>query len=109
MTDKQRMYCLSEIYEYTDKDAYISDLALSSIWGDAEDASIPEARLDALGNLWDASHRSIKDICAATGISQRKLAEKFCIPYRTIENWSAGIRECPIYTKLMMQKLLGLL
>lgn len=109
MTDKQRMYCLSETSKYTDKDAYVSDLALSPMWGDAEDSGISPERIDMLGNLWDASRRSIKDICAAAGLSQRKFAEKFCIPYRTVENWCVGVRECPIYVRLMMQQLLGLL
>ena len=86
MTDKQRMDCIYEAPYYTDRDAYISDL----------------------GNIWDACNRSVKDICRDAGLSQRKLAEKFYIPYRTMENWCTGKRECPIYTKLMMQQILGL-
>ena len=107
MTDKQYYYCVAEATNYADLDAYISDLALSSIWGDAED--IPPERLEALGQIWDATHRSVKDIAAAAGLSYRKLAERFCIPYRTMENWSAESRECPLYLRLMMQECLGLL
>lgn len=109
MTDKQRMQCLFEVPNYNDKDAYISDLALSSIWGETEDAEIPESRIDDLGRLWDAANRTVKQISADAGLSQRKLAEKFCIPYRTVENWCAGTRECPVYVRLMMQKILGLI
>lgn len=109
MTDKQFMACVSEAANYSDRDAYISDLCLSSMWGDADDAEIPADRITALAAIWDACNRSIKEIAADAGLSCRKLAERFCIPYRTVENWSAGSRECPIHTRLMMQECLGLL
>ena len=101
--------CVSEAIKYTDRDAYISDLALSSIWGDAPEAEIPADRIDQLGSIYDAAHRSVTDIAKAAGLSQRKLAERFCIPYRTVENWCGGQRECPFYLRMMMQECLGLL
>ena len=107
MTDKQYTICVTEAQNYTDRDAYISDLALSSIFGDLPGDDIPPARLEQLGSIYDAVHRSVKDIAAAAGLSQRKLAERFCIPYRTVENWCGGHRECPDYVRLMMQELLG--
>lgn len=109
MTINQYRTAVAEAANYTDRDAYVSDLALSTIWGDPEDAEIPAARVEQLGQIWDAYHRSIKEIAAAAGLSCRKLAERFFIPYRTVEDWSAGRRECPIYTRLMMQECLGLL
>ena len=90
---------------YTDRDAYVSDLALSSTWGDAEDAQIPQERIDELGELWDAAHRSVKEIAANAGMSNRQLAERFCIPYRTVEDWSAGVRTPPVWVLLMMQEV----
>ena len=101
-------FCLSEVKYYQDRDAYVSDLALSSIWGDDEGAEIPAERLVWLGDLYDAAHRSIKEIATASGLSQRKLAERFAIPYRTMESWCMGERTCPIYVKMMIQELLGL-
>ena len=109
MTDKQFNICASEAAEYASRDAYISDLALSSIWEDNESSEIPPERIAALGEIYDACHRSVKDIASAAGISNRKLAERFCIPYRTVEDWSAGKRECAVYLRLMMQECLGLL
>lgn len=99
---------VSETVNYTDKDAYVSDLALSSIWSNAEDAD-REARLEDLGKIWDATHRTVKQIAKDAGVSQRKLAERFCIPYRTMENWCSGGRECNLYIRLIMQECLGLL
>lgn len=114
MTDKQYMLCVNEAESYNDRDAFVSDLALSSIWDDADGADIPQERITALGEIWDACHRSVKDIASAAGLSHRKLAERFCIPYRTMDNWcgsqnSPSARSCPLYTKLMMQECLGLL
>lgn len=109
MTINQYRTAVAEAANYTGRDAYISDLALSTIWCDPESAEIPATRVDQLGQIWDAYRRSVKEIAAAAGMSCRKLAERFCIPYRTMENWSNGSRECPLYTRLMMQECLGLL
>ena len=106
MTNKQRLECVREMDAYTDRDAYVSDLALSSLWDDAEDAEIPPERIAELGDLWDAAHRSIKEIAAADRMSNRQLAERFCIPYRTVEDWSAGYRKPPVWVLLMMQEIL---
>ena len=109
MTDKQYHLCVSESIKYTDRDAYISDLALSSIWGDGPEAEIPAERIDQLGSIFDAANRSVSEIAKAAGLSQRKLAERFGIPYRTMENWCAGTNKCPDYARLMMQECVGLL
>ena len=99
---------VSEVSNYADIDSYLSDMALSSIWCDPEDAPIPKQRIHDLSQIWDACHRTVKDIAALNGLSQRKLAERFCIPYRTMEDWCRGVRECPLYTRLLMQQCLGL-
>lgn len=109
MTINQYRTAVAEAANYTDRDAYISDIALSTIWGDPESVEIPATRVDQLGQIWDAYHRSVKEIAAAAGLSGRKLAERFCIPYRTMEDWSAGKSTCPIYTRLMMQECLGII
>lgn len=109
MTNKQYRLCVAEAENYTDREAYISDLALSSVWSDAADAEIPDERIRALGEIWDACNRSVKQIAAEAGISCRAMAERFCIPYRTMEDWSGGHHDSPLYMRLMMQELLGLL
>ena len=55
-----------------------------------------------------AAQRSVKDICRMAGMTQTAMADYFSIPQRTFGNWCTGTRECPEYTKLMMQELLGL-
>lgn len=107
--------CAAEVPAYTDRMAYISDLALSPLWGDAPDADIPQQRIEELGQVWDAINRPMREIAAAAGLSQRKLAERFMVPYRTMDSWCSSSRDlssaraCPLYTRLMMQECLGLL
>ena len=109
MTDKQFCACVMEVDNYQDRDAYVSDMALSSIWDDAPSDEIPESSVDAVGRIWDATHKSVKQIAADAGMTQRKLAERFCIPVRTIEDWCTGKRTPPDYVRLMMQECLGML
>ena len=109
MTDTQFAACIRECAAYTDPDAYVSDMSLSDIWGDSPEAGIPSSRVADLRSVWDAVHRPVRDIASAAGLSQRKLAERFLIPYRTMENWCGCVSECPLYTRLMMQRILGLL
>lgn len=54
------------------------------------------------------AQRSVKDICNRAGMSQNSVAKRFGIPWRTFSNWCTNSRECPEYTRLMMQELLGL-
>lgn len=108
MTDNQFYVCVREVDNYHDRSAYISDMTQSSIWADVPDDDIPIDRCRIVGQIWDAVHRSIKQIASDSGLSQRKLAERFCIPYRTMENWCGGQNACPLYVRLMMQEILGL-
>lgn len=108
MTDSQYAVCVREASSYTDADAYVSDLALSSIWGDAPGADIPADRLDALRDIFTAVSRPVRQIVADTGLTQAAFAEHLCIPLRTVENWCGGLRECPVYVRLLIQESLGL-
>ena len=109
MTDTQFSACVREVPAYTDIDAYVSDLALSSIWGDAETAKIPASRIDQLRAIYTAVNRPVRAIVTASGLSQAAFAERYCIPRRTVENWCSGANECPLYTRLLLQRAEGLL
>lgn len=112
ISDKHFSRIWTDALTVSDRDAYVSDWALSSIWGDPEGAEIPAARLAYLGRLWDAAHMSVRDICAAADLTQRGLAQRFDIPQRTVESWcstAASSRTCPDYVRLMMIECLGLL
>lgn len=47
-----------------------------------------------------------KKIRHRSGMSRKEFGEYFEIPYRTVQNWELGLRECPEYLlKLMKYKL----
>ena len=108
MTDNQFISAWREAMTYTDRDAFASDMALSSAFPAPEDGIIDQALIDHLGSIWDAAHRSVRDIASDAGLPQRKLAERFGIPYRTVEDWCADRRNCPNYVSMMMQECIGL-
>lgn len=91
-----------------EKDAFVSDWALSSIWGDNPESEVPVERIEILSDIWTAAHRSIKDIAADAGLSLRQLAYKYAIPQRTIEDWSSGRRTPPPYVLLLIQQAAGI-
>lgn len=109
MTNAQYYTAVAEVANYTDRDAYTGNLALSSMWGDEEDAPIPPERIDDLGQIWDAAHRTFRDIAAAAGISVRQLAMRYAIPRRTAENWASGANEPQLHELLAIQQCEGLL
>lgn len=44
-----------------------------------------------------------KEIRQASGMNKTQFAEYFNIPYRTIQNWEAGVRQCPAYVLDLIQ------
>lgn len=108
MTYKQYNFCVSAVANYSDPDAYVSDLALSTIWDDTPDAPIPPERLENLRAIYTAATRAVREIVAAVGMSQAAFAERWCIPRRTVEDWCRGIAKCPLYTRLLMQQGMGI-
>lgn len=108
MTDKLFNALWSASLDSGDRDTYISDWALSSIWGDSPDADIPTERVEMLSRLWGVAHLSVRDIRAHTGLSQATFAVRYCIPRRTIENWESGDRQCPDYLRLLLAQATGI-
>lgn len=51
---------------------------------------------------------TFKELRERSGMSRGQFAEYFDIPYRTVQNWELGLRECPEYLlKLMQYKLVN--
>lgn len=108
MTLKQYQFCIRELPEYTDVDAYTSDLALSTIWGDRPEDDIPPERIDQLQSIFQAASKPVPEIAKAAGLNITNMASRFAVPYRTMQDWFSGARECTLATRLMMQECLGL-
>lgn len=129
------MYAIRDVaYDYdmadepTDRHIFEADnmedinAELIRIGADDDHYSVEEYRVDEDGEFYDGSDldtpsnfrkrtaaaRSVKEICKMAGMSQNAVADRFNIPRRTFGNWCTGTNECPEYTKLMIQELLGL-
>lgn len=82
----------------SDRDTYIQE-ALKTYDG--------PGGAELMGNIWDIAHLTVKDIRAKAGLTQPELANRFCIPLRTVQNWEQ--RECcPDYVVMMMADALEL-
>ena len=46
---------------------------------------------------------TFKELRERSGMTRPQFAEYFGIPYRTIQNWELGIRECPDYLLNLME------
>lgn len=40
---------------------------------------------------------TIRELRIKSGMNIKSFAEYFSIPYRTLQNWELGVRECPQY------------
>lgn len=103
----RRTLC-SEIKNYTDCDAFVSDLSLSSIWGDSPDADIPTDRVVMLRNFWADTHCTITDLLERYNMRIIDFSAYFDIPYRTVQHWCYGARQCPPYVVAMAAEILRL-
>ena len=46
---------------------------------------------------------TFKELREKSGLSRSGFAKFFGIPYRTVQNWELGLRECPDYLLDLMQ------
>ncbi len=50
----------------------------------------------------------IKALRERYGLTRKQFCEVLEIPYRTVQAWELGDRSCPLYTYMMIKKLLEL-
>lgn len=108
MTNNLLHLLYSEAHNYTDPDAYVSDLALLSMWGDVKDADIPAERIALLRRIWGDTHCTVRELIERYGLTQSTFARRFNIPLRTVQGWCLGERDCPPYLIAMAAELLSL-
>lgn len=108
MTNQLRHRLYTEAHNYTDPDAYVSALALSSMWDDAEDTDISADRTALLRRIWDDTHCTVRELIERCGLTQSAFARHFNIPLRTVQGWCLGERDCPLYLITMAAELLAL-
>ena len=108
MNLKQYQVCIRELPNYTDPDAYASELALSSIFGDGPEDGIPENRIRQLHAIYKAASMTVPEIAKTAGLNITQMSARFVVPYRTMQDWFSGARSCSLASRLMMLECLGL-
>lgn len=72
----------------------------------AASPSIPmktgKALIRAANILADAAEKNIRGIVEDAGIKMIDFARKFNIPYRTVQDWLAGLRHPPLYVPALI-------
>lgn len=102
MTDKQINILYVEAYNYSDRDAFISDAAQSSIFGDAEEVS--SVIIEQCGILWDAVNLPFSELRRLMGLTQIQMSERLCVSRRTLENWEYR-GTCPVYIRILIARV----
>ena len=65
--------------------------------------------VSTLTKIHKVAHMSVREMLKEAKLTQNAFAVKFCIPLRTVENWSAEVNKCPDYTRLLLARQLHLL
>lgn len=94
-----------------DRERYVAEWSSSSIFYPGENGTDINADelSDALGNIWDVAHLTVRDIRQHLGLTQAAFAERFCIPRRTVENWERKGGHIPQYNILAYADITGML
>ena len=103
---------LGEALESASLEMFVAELGTSHIFAPDPDSDFDpdyDAIVSDLTNIWEIAHMSIADMIAAANLNQTSFSRRFCMPLRTVQAWALGERECPIYTRLMIADLLGLI
>ena len=107
LTPTTRAALYAKAGAYANRNVYISDMALSSIWVGAECTESPVERLALLGAIWDGAHCTIPELLKKHGLTQTGFAQYFNIPLRTVQDWCGGRRSCPPYVVAMAAEILS--
>ncbi len=91
MTDKifNQIYSSALSDDCPDRDAFISDWALSTVW--------------------DSAHIPLPELRHLFGLTQGDFYSRFAFPRRTWQNWESGVTACPPYIRLLLAHAAGLI
>ncbi len=109
MTDKEINIYYGETTNYTDPDAFASDISISLLNPDDLSQKVNMDLFEQLRILWHVANDPFKSLLERIGYNQTQCAIRFCIPRRTIQDWAGERRAAPLYIRLMMAEATGLL
>ena len=105
------MYTKAELFTMAaeqPKEIFSNNITLSAP-DDASDCIDLNAEKARLSRIWELAHLSMKELISRTGMSQTSFAKGAGIPLRTVQNWCAGSRDCPVYVRFLLAEHYSLL
>lgn len=105
------MYTKAELFTMAaeqPKEIFSNNITLSAP-DDASDCIDLDAEKARLSRIWELAHLSMKELISRTGMSQTFFAKGAGIPLRTVQNWCAGSRDCPVYVRFLLAEHYSLL
>lgn len=105
------MYTKAELFTMAakqQKEIFSNNITLSAP-DDASDCIDLDAEKARLSRIWELAHLSMKELISRTGMSQTSFAKGAGIPLRTVQNWCAGSRDCPVYVRFLLAEHYSLL
>ena len=107
--DEDFFSIVSSIGDFADGDEFVSEWALSGIWGDAPDTDIPQQRIDWLNALYGILTMPPQELLTITGRSVRRTAFHWGIKPDTANHWVAGKNKMLPQIRLTLAAEAGLL
>lgn len=98
------MYTKAELFSMAaeqPKEIFSNNITLSAP-DDASDCIDLDAEKARLSRIWELAHLSMKELISRTGMTQTSFAKGAGIPLRTVQNWCAGSRDCPVYVRFLL-------
>lgn len=78
-----------ETADYTDAEMYIGERGWQAEWMDElDDAGVNIGKL--LLDIWALAHMDIVQLRKRAGLTQVGFAERYMVPYRTVQNWEGN-------------------
>ena len=78
-----------ETADYTEAEMYIGERGWQSDWMDElDDAGVNIGKL--LLDIWTLAHMDIVQLRKRAGLTQVGFAERYSVPYRTVQNWEGN-------------------
>ncbi len=107
------MYTPAELFNMAvdpaaSREVFLNSVTLS-ISDDADGCIDLDAEKARLSRIWELAHLSMKELISRTGMSQTSFAKGAGIPLRTVQNWCAGSRDCPVYVRFLLAEHYSLL
>lgn len=107
------MYSNAELFNMAadpaaSREVFLNSVTLS-ISDDADGCVDLDAEKERLSGIWDLAHLSMRELISRTGMSQTSFAKGAGIPLRTVQNWCAGSRDCPVYVRFLLAEHYSLL